>query len=157
MLRLIVCVLFLITCTFGGSWMADESPQSSTEIITCYLSALADTLHGEASEETIDRVLAFYGEDIRYEHSRVGMVIEGKDRVRAGMLSFRGSYAGTAKDATIEVLDTLTAHNTVVVHARVHFLTKPREPDQAVQTVERMQLLVFELEGGKIRRVIDYW
>ena len=122
-------------------------------LFRAYVRSQAVTMRGGASKADIDRLLAFYTDDVVYEDPAVKVRIEGKDRIRSGMLSHIDDYAGTVGETSISV-DTAIAHANAVaaVVAEVFWIKGPT----GRQEIRRKRLKVAEFRNNKICRLIDY-
>jgi ketosteroid isomerase-like protein len=98
----------------------------------------------------VDNLLAFYSEEVVYEHPRVKIRIEGKAKIREGMIRF----LGVTKDAQIMTVNQISGANMVTVEYRLTFKAKQ---GSTWEEVSRRQVTLFEFEGEKIKRVVDYW
>jgi ketosteroid isomerase-like protein len=98
----------------------------------------------------VDALLAFYTENVIYEHPRVKARIEGKAKMREGMSSF----LGVTKNTKIATLSFISGVNVVVAEYRVTFKAQEGSTWKAFS---RTQVTLFEFEGNKIKRVGDYW
>ena len=128
----------------------NASDETLKDIVDRYLAARQATMLQASTPADVDRLLAFYTDDIIYEHPRVKMRIEGKTKIREGMLSF----LGVTKNTKIATVSFITGVNVVVAKYRVTF--KAQEGSSG-KNVSRTQVTLFEFEGNKIKRVVDYW
>ncbi len=119
-------------------------------IVDAYLRAQEKAMQTDATSADVDQVMNLIGTDFVYEHPRVGFVIDGSDKFREGLTAFLGA----TDDGRYEVLDYIVNGNTVVIALNRIFKTQKEETWQE-QTVK--QLVVFEVNAGKITRIIDYW
>ena len=134
----------------GVGLTADKAP---AEIFQDYLRLKADTMRSGATKADIGRVLAFYTDDIVYEDPKVKVRIEGKDRIRSGMLSHTDEYAGSPAETSISVETSISHHNVVAAVIEEVFWIKGEDGRSKVQ---RKRLAVAEFRGDKICRLIDY-
>ena len=149
MKRLILAVLAL-TSVMRPARAAQPSADDPLKIATSHLEARQATMQEGAAPGDVDRALSYCASSLVYEHPRVGIRLTGIDAVRAGMVQF----LGTSRKGTIKVTDSLSGRDMVAVETRVAF--EGRE-EQAWRPVERRQVWVFELEGSKIKRILEYW
>ncbi len=146
--QLITLILVACTILYSHSGQSTESPFNS------YLQALAATTHGESSTEDVERLLDFYADDIVYEHPAVGIRLEGKQAQRQGLTAFLDSYAGSAGDSQVEVIDYLKGPKAIAMRLNVSFM---QQRGDSVEQVSREQLRIIEVKENKISRIIDYW
>ena len=119
-------------------------------LVDAYLRALTQTQQETAQPKDIDALLDFYADDIVYEHPRVGAVIEGKARIRQGMLAFLGK----TRNPSIRVEKYLGEADVIVVEYDREFeMLSNNNWQQRIQH----QVTIFEIADGKITRVRDYW
>jgi ketosteroid isomerase-like protein len=143
--RLLACAaLFLFP------FASDAAEQPCEAIVREFLSAKAVSMRKGVTAADIDKVLAFYTDDIAYEDPKVKIRVEGKDRLRSGMLSHGGDYAGEAR---ISIDRSVSLANTVAATVTEVFWVNGSAGRQEIQ---RQRLQVFEFRGEKICRVIDY-
>jgi ketosteroid isomerase-like protein len=129
---------------------SEAEEQSHDAIVRLLLNAKSFAMRGGASAVDIDKVLEFYTDDVVYEDPKVKIRIEGKDRIRSGMLSHTGDYAGEAR---ISVDQSVSLANAVAaVITEVFFVNGP----DGRKEIQRKRLQVIEFRGEKICRVIDY-
>jgi hypothetical protein len=146
----ILFAVVLIGLAFSGSVHADVSADKLEGFVDNYLAARQATMLQSSAPSDVDKLLAFYTEGIIYEHPRVKMRIEGKTKIREGMLRF----VGLTKDAKIVIGNRISGVNMVVAEYRVTFKA---EKDNVWEEVSRTQVTLFEFEEEKIKRVVDYW
>lgn len=102
-----------------------------------------------ATAADVDRLLALMTDSITYEHPRAGARLHGKAVLRQGMLG----YLGTVRNARDSVVQRTTAPGVVVV------VTESRGEmarDGNWVPISRRALRVFEFEGDRVRRIIEY-
>jgi len=136
--------------TLSWSVPAAASDERLEAIVDKYLAARQLTMLEASAPADVDNLLAFYSEDVMYEHPRVKVRIEGKAKIREGMLRFLGA----TRDASIVPVNRISGANMVAAEYRVSF--KARRGD-SWEEVSRKQVTIFEFEGDKIKRVVDYW
>jgi len=134
----------------GGYTRAAASDVDLQGIVKKYLAARQATMLQASSMADVDALLAFYADDVVYEHPRVKMKIEGKATMKEGMARF----LGLTRDASIVTLNQISNLNVVVAEYQVTFKT---EDKKSWKEVTRKQVSLFEFEGEKIKRVVDYW
>jgi SnoaL-like domain len=127
-----------------------ETQQVQLHVVEQYLQARAATMQEGASPADVDKALSLCVPSVAYEHPRVDIRLKGIDSLRAGMLGFLGA----SRNASITVTDSLQGRDVVAVRTVVAF---EGQDGAAWQRVQRSQVWVFELEGSKIRRIIEYW
>ncbi|HLN97420.1 MAG TPA: nuclear transport factor 2 family protein [Pyrinomonadaceae bacterium] len=124
--------------------------ENLTRIVKRYLEARRATMLEKSTTADVDALLAFYTENVIYEHPRVKARIEGKAKMREGMSSF----LGVTKNTKIATLSFISGVNVVVAEYRVTFKAQEGSTWKAFS---RTQVTLFEFEGNKIKRVGDYW
>jgi hypothetical protein len=147
-MRRLTGILLLLMLTLPIA--AQGSDEAAEELVRQYVQARSQTMQEHASSEDIERALFFCTEGFVYEHPAAGARMEGKEKARAGM----SGYLGETKDATYTLR--MFASNPHVVVARVdqRFLVKQENGSWAAG--KRSNITVFEIEGGKVARVLDY-
>ena len=88
-----------------------------------------------------------------YEDPVVKIKIEGKDTIRKGMTAFLGA----TRNARAIVTQRIAVDGVVVLQQDVSFEEKQDDAKGTWTPRHRDQVTVFEFEGGKIRRIADYW
>jgi len=124
--------------------------RAAEELVRQYVQARSQTMQEGASSRDVERTLSFCTEDFVYEHPAAGARIEGKEKVRAGM----SGYFGETKNATYALRILASNPNVVVAQVDQRFLAK--QEDGSWKPGKRSNITVFEIEGAKIRRILDY-
>ena len=120
-------------------------------IATSAVAARAKTMQATATAADLDAFLAFMADDVVYEDPVVHMRIEGKAKIREGMLGF----LGVMRSGKIVIAKQIAAASVVVLDQMVSF--EERDAGKSVQR-SRHQVTILELDNtGKIRRLADYW
>ena len=131
--------------------LAVQSQDKSAErLVRQYLQARSQTMQESATSRDIDTALSFCTEGFVYEHPSVGARIEGKEKSRLGM----SGYLGQTKDPTYKIQ--ILASNPHVVVARVDQQFFVKQEEGSWNPGKRSNITVFEIEGGKINRILDY-
>jgi ketosteroid isomerase-like protein len=133
-----------------GSVRASGSDYDLKSIVNRYLAARQATMLETSTLTDVDHLLSFYAEDVVYEHPRAKMRIEGKANMREGM----GRFLGATRDTKIVTLNQISNVNVVVAEYQISF--KAQE-ENSWKSVSRKQVTLFEFEGNKIKRLVDYW
>jgi hypothetical protein len=123
---------------------------SARDVVRKYLVAQNDSMQLNATPQDIERTLDYCSDDIVYEHPAAKAKIEGKDKMRAG----KASYLGLTKDAKYRVKILSSNRNVVIATVSRTFLSK--EEDGSWKPGKRSNITVFEIEKGKIHRILDY-
>jgi len=132
-------------------YVAEQWPQEAQlGLASSYLEARAATMQATAGPADVERALAFCTASLVYEHPRAGVTRRGVDTFRAGMLSFLGS----SRNASITITASLQGRDMVAAQTDVTF--EALDGDTWVR-VSRSQTWLFEFEGSKIKRIIEYW
>jgi hypothetical protein len=108
------------------------------------------SLLAPASDPQPRLATALYSERVVYEHPRAGARIEGKDKIRQGMLQFLGAM----RNPDVKVETALVGRGVAVLAMQ---LTAEARRDAVWEPLVRRQIMVLELEGSRIRRLIEYW
>ncbi len=103
-----------------------------------------------ATPQDIEKTLDLCSENIVYEHPAAKARIEGKKQMRAG----KASYLGLTKDPKYSVRILSSNRDVVIATVSRTFLSK--QDDGSWKAGERSNITVFEIEEGKIRRILDY-
>jgi ketosteroid isomerase-like protein len=122
----------------------------AVNLVREYLQASNGAMQLDATERDIEKVLTFCADDFVYEHPAVKAKIEGKDKVRAGM----AGYLGFTKNATYRVRILASNKHVVITKVERKFLTK--QDDGGWKSGSRTNITIFEIENGKISRILDY-
>ena len=151
MRKLIIAALFAV-CTplvvMGQQSISAE--QSAKALVNKYLQARIQTMQGDAKESDIDKALAFCTDDVVYEHPAAKAKTEGKPNLKRGM----AGYLGKTKAASFGLGRVLANRNVVMAEVKMKFLAK--QEDGSWKSGGRNNLTVFEVEDGKIKRILDY-
>lgn len=116
-----------------------------------WLRSIEAVLRETASEDDVGRLTFLYAVDVVYEHPRVGVRIEGRDRVAEAMVG----YLGRTRNPDIDVHGSTTGEGVIVVD---YTLEMEIRTDAGWQSLERRQITVLEVTAeGRIRRILDYW
>ena len=148
--KILLAVAFIGLVALGGAVRAAASDDNLSGIVNKYLAARQATMLQTSTLADIDTLLSFYTEDVVYEHPRVKMRVEGRARMREGMSRF----LGVTRETKIVTVNQISNVNVVVAEYQVTF--KAQDGD-AWKEVSRKQVTLFEFEGDKIKRVVDYW
>jgi len=129
---------------------AQGNDRAAEEVVRQYVKARSQTMQEHSSSRDIEQALAFCAESFVYEHPSAGARIEGKETVRSGM----SGYLGETKNATYALR--ILASNPDVVIAQIDQRFLAKQQDGSWKPGNRSNITVFEIEGGKIRRILDY-
>ena len=151
MRKWIVVSLFTVcTSLVVMAQQSNSAEESARERVNKYLQARIQTMQANSTESDIDKALAFCSDDVVYEHPAVKAKTEGKPNLRQGM----AGYLGETKDASFRLGTVLANKNVVVAEVEMKFLAK--QEDGSWKSGGRNNLTVFEIENGKIKRILDY-
>jgi len=146
MRRLIEIVLLVLFFPIA----ALDQDRDAEELVRQYVGARSHTMQETASSSDIERFLWFYSERFVYEHPSAGARIVGKEKSRAGM----SGYLGETKNATYTLQILASNSHVVVAQVDQQFLMKQ---ENGIWTPgKRSNITVFEVERGKIARILDY-
>jgi hypothetical protein len=146
MRRLLGIVLLVLLLPFT----AHSQNRPAEELVRQYLRARSQTMQESASMRDIEVALSFCTERFLYEHPAAGARIEGKEKARLGM----SGYLGETKQATYTLR--ILASNSRVVVARVDQKFWAKQENGGWAPGKRTNITVFEIESGKIARILDY-
>jgi hypothetical protein len=102
-----------------------------------------------ATAADVDRLLELMTDSVVYEHPRANARLHGKAVLRQGMLSFLGSM----RNARDSVVERTTAPGVVVIVSETH---AEMLRDGAWVSLRRRGLRLFEFDGDRVRRIIEY-
>jgi hypothetical protein len=146
MRRLIEIVLLVLFFPIA----ALDQDRDAEELVRQYVGARSQTMQETASSSDIERVLWFCSERFVYEHPSAGARIVGKEKSRAGM----SGYLGETKNPTYTLQILASNSHVVVAQVDQQFLMKQ---ENGIWTPgKRSNITVFEVERGKIARILDY-
>ncbi|HJW99152.1 MAG TPA: nuclear transport factor 2 family protein [Terriglobales bacterium] len=126
------------------------SQELEIALVRKYLQARVQTMQVDASESDIDKALTYCTDDVVYEHPAFKAKTEGKENLRRGM----AGYLGETKNASFRMGRTLGNKDVVVAEVEMKFLAK--QEDGSWKAGGRKNISVFEIENGKIKRIIDH-
>jgi hypothetical protein len=143
---------WLLFAVLGPSIARAEKPSQEAQVglVKAYLEARTATMQAGARPADVERVLSLCSASMVYEHPRVGIRISGIESLRSGMLGF----LGLSRNASITITASLQGLDVVAVRTAVAF---EAQKDATWEPVKRSQAWVFEFEGSKIKRIIEYW
>lgn len=141
-----LCVLLMAAAT----GRAETPGDAQLGVVKAYLEARAATMQATATAADVDRALALCVPTVAYQHPRVGIAQAGVDVLRSGMRSFLGA----SRNASIQLTSSLQGRDMVAVQTAVSF--EARDGD-SWKPVSRSQAWVFEFDGARIQRIIEYW
>ena len=147
-MRRLIVIAFLLTLTLAIT--AQGKNKTAEDLVRQYVQARSQTMQERASPNDIERALSFCTEGFVYEHPSAGARIEGKEKARAGMSGFLGQ----TKDAAYKLR--IFASNSHVVMARVDQRFLVKQENGSWLPGKRSNITVFEIESGKIARILDY-
>jgi hypothetical protein len=147
-MRRLIEVVLLVALSFAIVALGQD--REAEELVRQYVGARSQTMREPASSSDIERVLSFCDERFVYEHPSAGARIVGKEKARAGM----SGYLGETKNATYTLQ--ILASNSHVVVAQVDQLFLMKQENGIWTPGKRSNITVFEVERGKIARILDY-
>ena len=116
-----------------------------------WLRSVEEVLREPATTDDIDRLTFLYAADLIYEHPRVGVRIQGRDRVAEAMADFLGQ----TRNPDIDVHGSTTGEGVIVID---YTLEMDMRTDAGWRPLERRQITVLEVTAeGRIRRILEYW
>jgi len=100
--------------------------------------------------EAYQKMTELFAVDAQYVHASVRAEISGRENILA---SFR-HFSGSSRNIRFEVHDFFSNANAVSISLTRHF--ERLDADKWVKDSAR-QMMVFEMDGGRIKTVRDYW
>jgi hypothetical protein len=140
-------VIFSITCSVSAS----DLPKQVEVLAEQAVAARQKVMQQDATAADVDAFLKFTTGDLTYEDPVVKMKIEGRDKIREGMVHF----LGLTRHAHIVIAKRIAVANVVVLDQDVSF--EEKQEDNSWKPRSRHQVTIFEFEGARIRRIADYW
>jgi len=142
--------VFVLTSSliFGANLNAQD--KDLTLIVSDYLEARALIMQENATVEDVDKVMAFYTDGFVYEHPKAGAKISGTQAHRNGMIGFLGA----SKNVRFQILHVIAGFNQAAVEMRLTGLAKN---GKQWEEMNRIQVLFFEFDKGKISRITENW
>ena len=132
-----------------GAQGASRTPPDPSALVDRFLALDRARQMPEATAADVDRLLALLSDSVVYEHPRAGARLQGKSVLRQGMLG----YLGTVRNATDSIVQrTMAPGVTVLVTQTRGEMSK----DGKWEPFARRSLRVFEMDGDRIRRIIEY-
>ncbi len=103
----------------------------------------------------MDQLLASYTEDVSYEDPGLGLVLKGKDQVRG----FAQSFFDAFPDLKAVIVTTVVAGDRGASEWRFSGTQTGDLPGipAANKRMDVRGASIYEFEGGKIKRKVDYW
>ena len=103
----------------------------------------------------MDQLLASYTEDVSYEDPGLGLVLKGKDQVRG----FAQSFFDAFPDLKAVIVTTVVAGERGASEWRFSGTQTGDLPGipAANKRMDVRGASIYEFEGGKIKRKVDYW
>lgn len=140
-------VFALMLAAVGVPTRAEDRDKES--VVRIYLAAWNASMQAAATPDDIEKTLVFCSEKFVYEHPQVNARVEGKETARRGMRS----HLGETRDPHVEIRQTMSTSAVVVVALDSRF----EASDQGKWVpVRHNSILVFEMEGNLIRRILEY-
>lgn len=140
---------------FSGAWpsVATWVRNASSRILPRQLRAKPmknATMQAGAGPADVERMLALLADSLVYEHPRARASIVGRTAFGDGVRGFLGK----TRKAEIRITGTLVTGAVVATRQEITFEAE-REghwyPDG------RTQLTIFDIEDGRIARIVDFW
>ena len=122
------------------------SSDSLSALVEAYYSINIDIFQAGSTLGDIDRLFALFTEDFVYVHPKYGGTYSRED-LYSGYVNNQanGRYNGSVLD--IEVLNRIVGLDAVVTQKR--FINKEGPGE--------VEMTLFEIQGGKIARIVEYW
>lgn len=119
-------------------------------LVRRFVEAQQRVMRPGAGEAEIQTLLALLTDSVTYEHPRARATIVGRAAIGEGLHGF----LGTTRNPVITVIRTLVSGPVVVTEQRVTFET---QLDDTWRPDGRTQITLFDIEDGKIARIVDFW
>ena len=127
-----------------------SDPTGPETLVRSFVQAQQALMQQNAGEPEVQAVLHFLSDSFVYEHPRARATISGRNEFGEGLRRFLG---GTQK-AQIRIVSTLVDGGVVVTEQDISFDVK-REGEWRPDG--RTQVTVFDVENGRIARIVDFW
>src|SRR4051812_18003826 len=147
-MRRLIQIVWLLTMTFPIA--AQSKDTAAEDLVRHYVQARSQTMQEHASSKDIQGALSFCTESFVYEHPAAGARVDGKEKARAGMIGFLGE----TKDAAYTLKIFTSNPHVVVAQVDQKFLVKQENGSWVAG--KRSNITVFEIDNGKIARILDY-
>jgi ketosteroid isomerase-like protein len=142
--------LLLFFSMFCGHTLAQGTHAGSETLARVWLQRLAGTMEEQASEADVDRLLDLYNDDVVYEHPKAGARVAGKSAIRDGV----SSHLHETRNPELQVVQLISGDNFAVVEVAVKF---DIHDGSKWLPLSRRQVIVLEMKGERIQRIIDHW
>jgi hypothetical protein len=123
---------------------------NAQDVVARYRSARVAAMQAGATAGTVDSAVALLADSVVYEHPQAGARITGRTDMAAGMRSFLGAMRNVKLTVTREIV----LPDAVAAEEQLTFESKR---DDRWQAGSRTQLMLYEVRGGRIVRLIEYW
>lgn len=144
-LALTGCLLVTVTAPDAGGQAVPEGLGNT------WLAFIEGVLRQTATADDIERLTFLYSADVLYEHPRVGVRIQGRERVAEAMAAFLGE----TRNPDVDVHGSTTGEGVIVID---YTLEMEARTDAGWRKLERRQVTVLEVTpDGRIRRILEYW
>lgn len=143
-------VVSVVAALVAGAATHAQSESQEERLARAYLDGLIAIWEQDASVDDIEALSSLLAEDAVYEHPRVGISIEGRAAIVAGMTGF----LGTTRKPSVTGLTTVVGPGVAAVGFD---LTMESEGPEGWVALGRRQVLVLGIADGQIVRVTDHW
>jgi ketosteroid isomerase-like protein len=142
--------LFLLFSLFFGPAFAQVTHGGSEALARLWLQRLAAAMEEQASQADVDRLLDLYTDDAVYEHPKAQARIEGKSALQAGI----SAHLHETRSPQFQIIQLISGDGFAVVEVAVRL--DIRDESRWIASTRR-QVVVLELKGDRIQRIIDHW
>ena len=145
----ILALATLLTASRSSTIVAQAATPDLAAIVDRFMALERARQAPGATDADVDRLLALMADSVVYEHPRARVRLQGKAVLRQGMLS----YLGSVRNARDSVFERTMAPGVVVIVSETQ---GEMMRDGAWVPLRRRGLRVFEFEGDRVQRVIEY-
>ena len=115
-----------------------------------YLHRLIKVWEEDASRTDLEALGALLSEDVVYEHPGIGARIEGRSSILEAMSAFLGSSRGPRASGVEFIV------GAGVVTLGFDLMMEQRQ-ETGWSLIERRQVIVLQIDEGRIIRISDHW
>lgn len=146
-----VCAIALTVTLASPAFTQDPQSINPAAVVAKYRAARLATMEDTASSGSVDVVLRMLTDSAVYEHPQAGARIVGREDIGAGIRAFLGA----TRRPRIEVRSEIVTGAAVAAEEQVSFEVK--DAGGAWVTRSRNQLSVYQVQGNRIARELQYW
>jgi len=148
--RQLACLVALVLAGGLAPGLEAQDAASARSVVRAYRAAREATMQERATRADVAAAAALLSDSVVYEHAAAGARLVGRDVLAEGMRGF----LGRTRNARIAVRREIVTPLAVAAEEEVRFET---QRDGRWERQSRRQLSVYEVRGGRITRLIEYW